>query len=212
MTGIKEGIGTVLHGFISHGHGLVGRKEGKIRQAFRKGLLDGQARRWRRRFKADGQEDDVFISVSFRIFISIEGRIDDFYMGPFAAGIGQAHFRTGDAHEVTEGADSHAFFQGQPDSLVDIADRRDADRAARSGNDVDLGRQDLADALSEDFMGVGPADFHDADFRPVITADDIQGRPLLCFCHQSSSSRISSVSSASLLVILAIAMPAWTMT
>ena len=212
MAGIEEGIGAVFHRFIGHGHGLIGREQGEIRHPVGDGLFDGQARRRCRRFKADGQEDDVFIRVRLGIVVGIEGRIDDFHMSPLTAGVSQAHRTAGDADEVTKGADGDAFFQSQPDSLVDIADRRDADRAARSGNDVDLGRQDLADALSEDFMGVGPADFHDADFRPVITADDIQGRPLLCFCHQSSSSRISSVSSASLLVILAIAMPAWTMT
>ena len=146
------------------------------------------------------------------IVISIERRIDDFYMGPFATGVGQAHRTAGNADEVAESADSDAFFQGQPDGLVHITDRGDADWASRTGNNIDLGRQDLADALAENFMCMGPADFHNADFRPVITADDIQSRPLRRFCHHSSSSRISSVSSASLSVILAIAMPAWTMT
>ena len=212
MAGIEEGVGAVLHGFIGHGHGLVSREQGKIRHPVGDGLPDGQARRRCRRFKADRQEDDVFVRMRLGIIIGIERRIDDFHMTALTAGIGQAHRTARYAHEVSKGADRNAFFQGQPDGLVNITDRRDADRAARPGDDVDLGRQDLADALAEDFMRMGPADFHNADFRPVITADNIQGRPLLCFCHQFRSSRISSVSSASLSVILAIAMPAWTMT
>ena len=117
--------------------------------------------------------------MSLGVFVGIDWRINDFNVSALTPGVGQAHRRAGNADQVAKGADGNALFKGQPQGLVDITDGRNADRAARSGNDVDLFRQDLADAEAKDFVGMRPADFHNADFRPVVILNDIQGRPLL---------------------------------
>gem|GEM_PF-4539059 len=156
--------------------------------------------------------------MRFRVVDGVDGRVDHVDLRPFGAGAGEGHLRARDLDEVAEGAECTAFLQREPDRLVDVPHRGDTHGTAGSGDEPDVFREQVADAESEDVVGMRAADLHDADRRPVIVLYDLRrllGRGLFDVTHESRSSSSSMMSSAcvsSSPVIFAMAMPAWTMT
>ena len=62
---------------------------------------------------------------------------------------------------------------GDLDRLVDIVDRRDADRAAGAVDQRDVRRQQLVDAVADDGVGLAAADLHQ---RPGPRGDAARSR------------------------------------
>ena len=173
MAGIKVGIGASRHDAIGLVHGLVGGQEGEIREMEACGALDGKADRRGGGLESHGEEAYLFFWMLPGVGNSVQGSIDHLDFRPFASRRGEASLCAGDADQVAEGADGHLLFPGEPGGFVDEVCGGYADGAARPGDQLDFRGKELADAQTEDFMGMGAADFHDADLFPMISLDDL---------------------------------------
>ena len=72
----------------------------------------------------------------------------------------------GYAHHVAEAGEDHARLVGHGDAVVDAAHRDHAHRAARPVHELDVGRQQVVDAVLVDRVRVAAADLH----HLVVTA------------------------------------------
>ena len=89
--------------------------------------------------EADGEEDDLAVGIAARDRERVERRIDDADVAAARLGGEQVGFAAGHAQHVAEGAEDHLGPAGDLDRLVDVVDRRHADRAARPVDQRDLG-------------------------------------------------------------------------
>ena len=69
--------------------------------------------------------------------------------------------RSRHAQAVTVSAQHHALLDGQPDRLIDPTDRQHADRATRTVDHLDVGRQQVGYAVTRNSMGVAAAKLHE---------------------------------------------------
>ena len=67
----------------------------------------------------------------------------------------------GNAQHIAKGSDNGVWIGGTGQCLINVADRRDADRTPRAGHEVYVVRQEVLKAEPEYAHGVRPADFHD---------------------------------------------------
>lgn len=152
----------------------------------------------------------------------VERRVDNLDARALAARVGEAPCRARDAQEVAESTERDAAFPREIAGLVDEGDRRHADGAAGTGDELDAGRQERAQAEAENLMRMRAADFHDAQTRPAVGGDDlargISRAARLCDrAHrwppsEAVSARRAADSASSSEVIFAMASPACTIT
>ena len=93
---------------------------------------------------------------------------------PLVSGFGGTRCPEGSGHadQIAKCADSHVFFHGEIDCLIDEVHRRHTDRTSRSRDQPDLIGQDLPDSQAEYLMGMSSADLHDPDGFSLIVVDD----------------------------------------
>ena len=115
----------------------------------------------RRGLEADGEEDDLASGIAARDVERVERRVDDADIAAVRPRGEEVGIRARHAQHVAEGAEDRVGPAGDLDRLVDIVDRRDADRAAGAMDQRHLGRQQLVDAVADDGMGLAAADLHD---------------------------------------------------
>ena len=174
MAGVEVGVAGVCHGEVGGVHGFVGGEEGEVRDALFLGFGDGKAAGGGGGFKADGEEGDGVFGVVFGVFYGVKGGVDDADVGAVAAGVREGLLGAGDAEEVAEGGEGDAVL-GEVDGFVDVGGGGDADGAAGAGDEGDGGGEEGADAVAEDGVGVGAADFHEAEGRARVGLEDALG-------------------------------------
>jgi hypothetical protein len=68
--------------------------------------------------------------------------------------------RAGHAQHIAKRAEDHVGLGGDRQSAVDLLQRGDAHRAAGAVHQLDLGRQQLVEAVAHNGVGLPAADFH----------------------------------------------------
>ena len=176
MAGVQERVRAAFQRLVRVRHGLVRAEDREVREPFGGGFLHRQACRRDRRLESDRQEHDLLVRVFPCEVDRVQRRIDGLHRRALGTRPREAHFRAGHADQVAERADDRAVFEREHHGLVNVPGGRHADRASGAGDELDLRRQDAADAETEDLVGVGAADLHDAEFAPVVGLDDLFSR------------------------------------
>lgn len=132
----------------------------EVRQAKLFGLEDGHGVGRCRGLKADAEEHDLTVGVLARQFDGIERRVDDSHIT--AAAFDREQILTAPRHtqHVAERTEDHARLRGDGQRLIDHLERRDAHRAARAVDQLDLVRKQLVDAVADDRVRLAAADLH----------------------------------------------------
>ena len=108
---------------------------------------------------------------------------------PAALASSRLPVRARDAHHVAEAGEDHAVLVGQRDPVVDPPHRDHAHRTARAVHELDVGRQQVVDAVLVDRVGVPAAHLHDLVVAPRFAPATGSRRPAT---RPSSASRNSS--------------------
>ena len=139
----------------------------EIRQALLGGGLDRQRGRRRRGLETDGEEDDLALRVGFGELHRVERGIDHADVGAVGPGFHQAlPLGAGHAQHVGVGSEDDAVALGEADRHVEPAGGQHADRTAGAMHHLDIGGQQILDAIAEDGMGVAAAELH----QPIAPA------------------------------------------
>ena len=168
MAGGEEGVDPALGRFENR---LDGRRDqhladehGEVGQTTSTRLVDGHGVGRRRRLETDGEEDDLTVGLGFGDVDRIERRVHDPDVGSAGPCRVEIAVRSGYPQHVTERAEDDVGSSRQLQAPVDRLERGHTDRAAGAVNELDLGRQELVDAVTDDRVGLPAADLHD---RPV---------------------------------------------
>ena len=125
-------------------------------------LLDRHGGGRRRRLEADGEEDDFAVGVLLGEAQRVGAAVDHADVGALGAGLHQAGaVAARHPHHVAIGAQDDFRTAGEFDRHVEPADRQHADRAAGAVDHIDVGRQQVFDAVAADGVGVAAAELHD---------------------------------------------------
>jgi hypothetical protein len=166
--------------------------------------LERQRGRRRGRLEPDREEHDVAVGVRLRDPQCVERRVDHPHVGALGLGLEQRAPRSRHAHHVAEAREDHAGLVRERDAVVDAAHRDDADRAAGAVHQLDVGRQQVVDAVLVDRVRVAAADLH----HLVVTArldrrQDLTG-------HGAAQLGVAELVDELQAAALPIAVPAWT--
>ena len=100
--------------------------------------------------EADCEEDDVAVGVLACQAQRVEWRVDHSHVGPARLCVEQRPVGRGHAQHVGKGREDHSVLLGNRDRVVLAARRDHADRAARAVHELNLGWQQVLDAVAVD--------------------------------------------------------------
>ena len=201
MSREQEGISRCLQGLIGIGHGFVGRQNREVFDALCHRMFDSQAGDRRCRLESYSEENHFLLRVLHCKRHCVKRRVDHLDISALAADVSQTLFCARNSDQIPERTHLDVVIRRQHDRLVDKSDLRDADRASRTRDEFYIFRKQAADSVLKDLMGMCSAHLHDPDLRAFIALDDLPRFLNRIRAHTASSSSI-----------LAMAMPAWTMT
>ena len=112
-------------------------------------------------FEAHGKKHHFAVRMISGHLERIQGRIQRTHIAALGPRQQQVAARSRHPQHVTERAENGLGPMGNLDGLVDIFQRRDADRTAGSVNQFDPLRQQAVDTVFEDAMGLAAADLHE---------------------------------------------------
>ena len=138
----------------------------KLRTPLRSSSQQRQRGRRRRGFESDGEEHDVFVGIVLGQLQCIDRRIDDANVHAARFVLERAAIGARHAHHVAEGCEDHIGPRCDGETVVDAPHREDADRAARTVNQLDVVGKQVLESEAIDGVGVAAAHFHQA----VVTA------------------------------------------
>ena len=116
--------------------------------------------RRRGRFEADGEEDDLAVGIGRRDPNRVQRRVDDPHVGAAGFQAQQIRRRSGNAQHVAVAGEDDVRPGGDGQGLVDLLERRHANRAAGAVDHPHAGRQRLVDPLLDEGVGLAAADLH----------------------------------------------------
>jgi hypothetical protein len=111
--------------------------------------------------KPIGEEHDLAVGFCLGDPQRVERRVDHPHVGARALASSSVPSRAGHAQHVAEAGEDHAGLVGERDAVVDAAHRDHAHRAAGPVHELDVGRQEVVDAVLVDRVRVAAADLHD---------------------------------------------------
>ena len=135
----------------------------KLRDAVGARAQERDRRRRRSRLEADREEDDLALGIATRELERVERRVDHADVRAARLGLEQRAAPAGHAHHVPERREDHLRPLGERDRVVDAAHRDHADGAAGTVDEVDLGRDEILDAVLVDRVRVTAADLHELE-------------------------------------------------
>jgi hypothetical protein len=91
----------------------------------------------------------------------VERRIDHAHVRAGGLGAEQMRLRSGDAHHVAESSEDHARLQGDRDRVINPTQRNDTDRATWAVDHLNVGREQILNAVLENRVSVTATDLHD---------------------------------------------------
>ena len=138
----------------------VAAHDAEVGHALGPGPLERERGGGRGRLEADGEEDDLAVGVLLGDAQRVQRRVDHPDVGARGLGFEQAAVRSRDAHHVAEAGEDDAVLVGDGDPVVDAAHGDHAHRAARPVDELDVGREQVVDAVLVDRVGVTAADLH----------------------------------------------------
>src|SRR5215210_584526 len=98
--------------------------------------LQGQCRRWGRGLEADGVEDHLPVGVLARYAEGVKRRVDHADVSAFGLYLQQVALGAGDTHHVPKAGEDDLGALGYGYAVVNAAHREDADRAARTVDEL----------------------------------------------------------------------------
>ena len=114
-----------------------------------------------RRLESDTEENHVSIGVLASKLERVQRRVHDAHVTTLALHPEEVPAATGHAKHVAERAEDHVRSRCDLQRLVDELERRNAHRATRTVDHLDLVRNELVDAVPDDRMRLTAADLHD---------------------------------------------------
>ena len=136
-------------------------EDGEVRRSLGACSQQRHRGRRRRRLEADREEDDAPVGQLRGERERVERRVDHAHVRAAGLRLEQRAAAARDAHHVAEGRERDAGLLGEGDRVVDAAHRDHADGAAGAVHELDLGRQQVLEAVAVDRVGVPAADLHD---------------------------------------------------
>ena len=122
--------------------------------------MNGAGRGGGGRFKANTKKDDRFMVITFGNSQGIQNGIDHSDVSAGGLNLVKAGVTSGHLHHVTEGSQDNLGVLGEGDSLINVGIRGYAHRAAGTGKQPDLLRQELTEAVLENGDGMGATYLH----------------------------------------------------
>src|SRR5579883_529862 len=119
--------------------------------------------RWRGRLESDGEEDHLAVRIFACHVEGVERRVNKADVRSLGFGVEEASPRSGDAHHVAKSGEDDILFARNGDGVVDTPHWEDADRTAWSVDHIDVGRQDILNAVFVDGVRMAAADLHDLE-------------------------------------------------
>jgi hypothetical protein len=123
--------------------------------------LERQRGRRRGRLEANREEDDLALRVGLGDPQRVERRVDHADVGAGGLGVEQRAVAARHPHHVAEAGEDHAGLVGERDAVVDAPHRDHAHRAAGPVDELDVGRQQVVEAVLVDRVRVPAAHLHD---------------------------------------------------
>ena len=170
-------VGDSRSAVIAGGTSTWRDEDAEVVDAAAGGLGDGHRVRGRGGLEADGEEHDLLGRVREGDLERVERAVDDAHVG--AAGLEGEQVRGGAGHaqHVAVAGEDDVRAGGDGEGLVDLLQRRHADRAAGPVDHPDALGQRLVDPLLDDRVRLAAADLHEGP-RPGRDPVDL-GQELL---------------------------------
>src|SRR5262249_24113187 len=134
--------------------------------------------RWCSRFKPDREEDHLPVAMLFGQLEGIERGVHEAHISTVGFGLKQIALAARYPHHIAERGKDHAWRLSNSDGIVHPPHGDHADRAARTMDELHIGRQDVLNAVTIDGVGVTTTHLHELE---VITtgqfADAANERP-----------------------------------